>query len=362
MRLLRLRFKNACTSVPTRTLVRSSAYRPIKYGCSSGHPCLLRGRKRVPFKAPAVRYAWLALVFGCTLRASAGPDVVPIWPKGAPDALSAPGYVEELAYWNDDKGWPLAKKVSVPTLEVHRPSGVAVPTALLIFPGGGYTSVNLQKEGRDVADWLNGLGITAVVVKYRLPSDAIMKDRSVGPLQDAQEAIRFVRRHAKEWGIRSNHIGVVGFSSGGHLAASAATLYREKTYTADDAVSARPDFAILIYPVISMRPEITPRSLTHDLLGESPTAALIQKFSLELHVASETPPAFIVHAKDDQAVSVENSLCFERALRTAGVPVELHLYEKGNHGFGLGLFPDSPKTWPDELKQWLGRRGLLKDE
>ena len=287
--------------------------------------------------------------------------VVKIWPAGAPGAVVAPGYVEAISYWNNDKGWPLIKAVSDPTLEVFQPEkSKASGAVVVICPGGGYYSINIDKEGRDVARWLAGQGVMGILLKYRLPSDVIMRDRALGPLQDVQEAIRTVRRNAKAWSVKADSIGVMGFSSGGHLAATASTLYDEKTYEPADTVSARPDFCILVYPLISMQPSITSHGLSRDLLGEGPDKALISRFSAELHVTAETPPTFMVHAKDDQAVPVEHSLRYHHALQDHGVAVELHLYEKGNHGFGLGLFPDSPKTWPDELKAWLKVKGLLR--
>ncbi|MBN1463228.1 MAG: alpha/beta hydrolase, partial [Paludibacteraceae bacterium] len=210
----------------------------------------------------------------------------------------------------------------------------------------------MDKEGTKIALWLNSQGITAFVLKYRLPNDLIMKDKTIGPLQDAQEAIRFVRRHALEWNLDANKIGIMGFSAGGHLAATLATHYNDKVYEAHDSTSARPNFSILIYPVISMMDEITHKGSRNDFLGKNPTISLVNKFSNELCVNSETLPAFIVHATDDKSVPVENSIIYYQALKRNNVNAELHLFEKGGHAFGLGV-NEANKCWPELCEKWL---------
>ncbi len=282
-----------------------------------------------------------------------------LWPDGAPGAIDAPDYREGQTFWNGDKTWPLATGVKDAAVEVYRPAANNSGTAILIFPGGGYTTLNIEKEGRAVARWLTTQGMTGLVVKYRLPNSRIIRDPSIGPLQDAQAALRFARRHAAEWKISPDRIGVMGFSAGGHVAALLSTLYSETTYTDKDGVSARPSFAILVYPLISMRPELTSQGLRHDLLGEKPSREVMDHYSAELHVTAETPPTFIAHAKDDQAVSFKQSERYAEALREKGVPVELHLYEKGNHGFALGATPEWPQAWPRDLQHWLVAQSFL---
>ncbi|WP_367754978.1 alpha/beta hydrolase [Flavobacterium sp. WC2430] len=193
---------------------------------------------------------------------------------------------------------------------------------------------------------------TAYVLKYRLPTDQIMKDKTTGPLQDAQEAIRYVRRNAAKWNINKNKIGIIGFSAGGHLASTLATHYNEKVYQSTDTANARPNFSLLIYPVISMNSEITHLGSQTNLLGSQSSASSIEKFSNELQVTSETPEAFLVHASDDTVVSAKNSIVYYEALIKHKVPVELHLYEKGGHGFGLGK-EHSSKYWTTDCQNWL---------
>jgi acetyl esterase/lipase len=185
-----------------------------------------------------------------------------------------------------------------------------------------------------------------------------MKDKTIGPLQDAQEAVRMVRRNAKKWNLDSTKIGIIGFSAGGHLAATLSTNFSEKTYEILDETSSRPDFTILIYPVISMQDAIANKGSKERLLGTNPTEELINKFSCDLHVNSTTPNTFIVHASDDQSVPVENSINFYLALKNKKIKCELHLYEKGGHGFGLGLL-DTSKNWTKDCENWLKCNGYF---
>ena len=210
----------------------------------------------------------------------------------------------------------------------------------------------MNKEGYRVAEFLNHLGITALVLKYRLPNDAIMVNKNIGPLQDAQEAIRFVRRNAKVWNLDKNKIGVIGFSAGGHLAATLSTRFNEFVYKVKDDVSAKINFSILIYPVISMENSITHQGSKNNLLGKSASKQKIETFSNEKQVSSITPKTFLVHATDDTSVPVENSLQYYLALKANKIPVEMHIYEKGGHGFGLGKSGTS-LNWSSHLKNWL---------
>jgi acetyl esterase/lipase len=229
-------------------------------------------------------------------------------------------------------------------------------TAVVICPGGGYTHLAFDKEGTKVAEWFNSLGIAAFVLKYRMPTDLTMKNKNVGPLQDAQEAIRYVRQNAAKWNIDPNKVGILGFSAGGHLASTASTHYDDKVYESAYKVSARPDFSLLIYPVISMENEITHKGSQTNLLGENPSKELIDSFSNEKKVTSQTPPTFLIHATDDTVVIPENSINYYLALKKNGVSAELHIYEKGGHGFGLGV-ADTSKFWTRDCAEWLKSNG-----
>jgi pectinesterase len=243
-------------------------------------------------------------------------------------------------------------KVSVPTLTIFKP---AKPNgkSVIICPGGGYTILAFDKEGTRVAEEMNRWGVTAFVLKYRLPDDSAMVDKSIAPLQDAQQAIRLVRSNAKEWGIDKNKIGIMGFSAGGHLASTAATHFDYKAdINNNDTTSVRPDFAILIYPVISFDSAITHKGSRNNLVGANATEEKTNFFSNELQVSSKTPPAFLVHAGDDGAVPVDNSIRFYQACIKNKVPAELHLYPAGGHGFGM-YNKTTTDNWMERLSNWL---------
>ncbi|MGD0036697.1 MAG: alpha/beta hydrolase [Bacteroidota bacterium] len=284
--------------------------------------------------------------------------VIKVWPQGAPGAIENSAYKPETIYINGNI--PRLTKVTDPTLEMYpAPVQHSSGTAVIICPGGGYGRLAIDHEGSVVAAKLNQWGITAFVLKYRLPSDAIMKQKNIGPLQDGQEAVRIVRRHAAEWNINPHKIGIMGFSAGGHLAATVSTLYGDSLYTQMDTTSARPDFSILVYPVISMDSTVTHGGSRINLLGEHPSEELMRRFSSDLLVTPQTPPAFLVQAVDDPAVPIENSIRYLIALRKNKVPAELHLYESGGHGFGLGKSNGTESSWPEACKRWLISRGLL---
>lgn len=232
-------------------------------------------------------------------------------------------------------------------------------TAIVICPGGGYGMLATNHEGKMIAEWFNQMGISAFVLKYRLPSDKTMIDKSVGPLQDAQEAIRIVRRGAEKWKIDPNKIGIIGFSAGGHLASTASTHFNEKVYESD-TISARPDFSLLIYPVISMDTIITHRGSRNNLIGKSPSDEMVNHFSNEKQVNTTTPPAFLVHSIDDRTVPVENSINYALALKRFKRPCELHIYQSGGHGYGLGRSTNTESTWPEACKKWLQRNKFLQ--
>jgi acetyl esterase/lipase len=230
-----------------------------------------------------------------------------------------------------------------------KPNGVSV----IICPGGGYARLAIDHEGVEVAKALNQIGVTAFVLKYRLPNDSIMVDKSTGPLQDAQEAIRMVRKKSAEWGLNPAKIGIMGFSAGGHLAATAATHFNMMAdATVKDTTSVRPDFAILLYAVISFDDSIAHKGSKINLVGKNPTAEQVKLFSNELQVTKDSPPAFLVHAGDDATVPVENSIRYYQACIKNKVPAEMHLYPKGGHGFGLNNKTANDK-WFDRLTNWL---------
>jgi acetyl esterase/lipase len=228
-------------------------------------------------------------------------------------------------------------------------------SAILICPGGAYSYLSYDKEGVDIARWLNSLGYTACILKYRLPAEGHAFRNDV-PLMDAQRAIRLIRSNAIEWGLSSANIGVIGFSAGGHLASSLGTLYNRKVHEhmdQTDQISARPDFLILVYPVISMTDSITHAGSKNNLLGDSPADSLVYIFSTNLQVTSETPSTFIVHASDDGTVEPENSLLFYRAILQANVPAEMHIFEKGGHGFGIRQAEGPVGNWTKLCEEWL---------
>ena len=252
-------------------------------------------------------------------------------------------------------GW--IQKVSRPMIQVYLPAPMrATGASVLVIPGGGYAGLTFDYEGVEQAQYFVDHGIAAFVLKYRLPSDQTMQNKSIGPLQDAQQGLRFIRLHAQEWNLDPKRIGAVGFSAGGHLAATLATHFSHAYIDDPEHVSLRPDFLVLVYPVISMDLRTTHRDSRRALLGPSPTDDLVREFSNELHVTRETPPTLILHAVDDQLVDVDNSILFLQALRHAGVPVEAHFFEQGQHGFFL-----LPRDrWQGMIVAWIASRGYLQ--
>ncbi|HUJ43593.1 MAG TPA: alpha/beta hydrolase [Opitutaceae bacterium] len=285
---------------------------------------------------------------GALLRGE--PGVMDLWPEGVPGlrADAAPEKTSEGRVSN----------VHHPTLAVYpAPAGSACGTAVIICPGGGYGWLSMEKEGTEPARWFNALGVTAFVLKYRLAEYG-----HPAPLRDVLRAVRLVRSRAAEFGVRADRMGVMGFSAGGHLASCAGTLYdapEGRTGAPLDAVSARPDFLMLIYPVITLQDPYTHAGSRRNLLGEHPTEALIGHLSTELQVTKNTPPAFLLTSFEDHTVPAENSIGFFTAMHRAGVPAELHAYERGPHGIGLrpGFGPIS--DWPKLAEQWLRLHGWL---
>ncbi|WP_281298624.1 prolyl oligopeptidase family serine peptidase [Flavobacterium limnophilum] len=299
----------------------------------------------------------LILSLGFTSLTFSQNKEIPLWDK-IPGAIEAPDYKQEPRL--DAQGNITGiRKVTEPTLKIFLADNkISKNAAVIICPGGAYALLSHEKEGDKVAEWFKSIGISAFVLKYRLPSDVIMKDKTVGPLQDAQEAIRTLRRRAEEWNLDPAKIGVIGFSAGGHLASTLSTHYNDKVYESKDNISARPDFSILIYPVISMEDAITHKGSKENLLGKNVSSEMIGNYSNEKQVTAETPKTFLVHATDDKAVPVENSINYYLALKQHQVPVEMHIYENGGHGFGLGV-QGTNKNWPKACEKWLASNGFI---
>ena len=278
----------------------------------------------------------------------------PLYENGIPNSKPSPN--KEKAT-ND--GILIISDVSVPTLSVYQPKKQnKAKSAVIICPGGGYGILAAGHEGSDVALALNKMGITAFVLKYRLPNDQITADKTIGPLQDAQRALQIVRERVKEWNLDPKKIGIMGFSAGGHLAASASALFENAYIDNQKQTSLRPDFSILLYPVISFSDSLTHLGSRENLIGKNPSASLIKHYSCELQVTSNTPPAFIVHASDDDAVSVKNSLVYYEALLQKGVFSEMLLYPRGGHGFGMHN-KTTTDQWIDQLKHWMQSNSWL---
>lgn len=283
---------------------------------------------------------------------------IKLWPDGIPGSITDPSYVEKIT--TVDGRITRCERVVNPDLTVFLPApDKANGAAVLICPGGGYGALAFDHEGNAIAKWLNDNGIAGIILKYRLPSDQIMKDKSTGPLQDAQEAMRVIRRNASDWKIDPGKVGVIGFSAGGHLASTLSTHYAEKVYEVKDNSSARPDFSLLIYPVVSFDTTITHRGSRNNLIGIKPDARLVERFSNELQITNETPPAFLVHSADDKAVPVMNSIGYFKGLQKNNIPAELHVFQKGGHGYGLAIDRGTESSWPDLCIRWLKQIGIF---
>lgn len=286
-----------------------------------------------------------------TLAQDAKP--VKLYPKGVPSAKPAPaGYAEK-----NEKN-----RISMVTDPVITPffpeKGKANGAAIIICPGGGYSRLAIDHEGVDVAKKFNEIGVTAFVLTYRLPSDLIMVDKSIGPLQDAQRAVQLVRQQAKEWGVDTARVGIIGFSAGGHLASTALTHFNKAVIDNKAKINLRPSFGVLLYPVISFT-DIAHKGSKDNLIGKTPTPEMVDLYSNEKQVTATTPPTYLVHAQDDKTVPVMNSIVFYEAMTKAGVKGELHLYQAGGHGFGL-VNKTTKDEWFNGCKNWMDANGWLK--
>lgn len=293
-----------------------------------------------------------------SLQAFAQDLTLELWPDKIPN--SQPSSEKEV---RENEGILWITKVQEPAIEVYLPvKQRATGRAVLICPGGGYQGLAYDWEGTQIAKWLNTKGIAGIVLKYRLPNSASVNTSYEAPLLDAKRAIRLTRAHAKDWNIDEDKVGVIGFSAGGHLASTLGTHFNAEETVGKDSIQlirARPDFMILVYPVITMKKEFTHMGSRNSLLGENPSEELVKEFSNEDQVSDDTPPTFLVHATDDEAVPVENSIQFYRALVDHKIDAEMHIYPEGGHGFSIGRNYEKEFlqswTWPDRLEDWLQR-------
>jgi acetyl esterase/lipase len=287
----------------------------------------------------------IALVTATTISLTAtAQEVINLYSGNIPNAKNS--VVKEAKGISSDG---VIRKVTTPTLEVYLPDRTrSNGTAIIICPGGSYKVLVYQGEGIAIAKEFVKRGVAAFVLKYRLPNDSILIDKKIGPLQDALQAIKLVRENAHKWGIDVNKVGVIGFSAGGHLASSLATHYSERLIENNSKINLRPDFQILIYPVISMQDSLTHFESRTNLLGKNPAKGIIDHFSNESMIDTNTPPAYIIHAADDKVVDVDNSIAYFEGLRHHKVPVELHIYPEGDHGF---IFKRA--GWMQPLFEWM---------
>ncbi len=265
----------------------------------------------------------------------------PLWPGGAPGSKG------------DDP------QKDVPAITIYQPEA-GNGTAVVVCPGGGYGHLAMGHEGKDIAEWFNAMGVTAVVLEYRMSRGGYQHPI---PLMDAQHAIRTVRYRAEELGVDPSRIGIMGFSAGGHLASTAGTHFDAGDPDAADPVDrvgCRPDFMVLCYPVIAFGEPYTHQGSQYNLIGENPSEELVRSLSNEKQVTSDTPPTFLFHTDEDTVVPVENSVMFYLALRKAGVPAELHVYRRGGHGLGLARNLEGTSTWSDDCRRWLEGLGMLE--
>ncbi|QJD78377.1 alpha/beta hydrolase [Spirosoma rhododendri] len=303
-----------------------------------------------------MRTLLLTCLFAIVLTTLHAQEVIKLWPDGQiPNAIAGVPDNEKAEMGAD--GIARISNVSTPTLTVYKPAGKPTGSAVMICPGGGYGILASGHEGEDIARWLNGMGVTAFVLKYRLPNEKLMTSQQEVPLMDAMQAMTLIRQKAGQYGIDTGRIGVMGFSAGGHLASTLATHYNKGPKANEQA---KPNFAILIYPVITFG-ENTHSGSKNNLLGKLSTSPeMVAYYSNELQVTSQTPPTFLVHSEDDKAVPVQNSIDFYLACLKNNVPAEMHLYPKGGHGYGLRTAKyGSLNTWPDTCKAWLTALGAI---
>lgn len=280
------------------------------------------------------------LFFGC-LHMSFSQEKIPLYPDGMTDSNFI---TEEEQFLRQD----FAIQISEPRMYSYfADKKLNTGTAVLICPGGGYSGVSVIKEGEEIAEWFNTIGVNAFVLYYRMPNGY----HDI-PLKDTKAALEIIYKQAKAWGINKKKIGIMGFSAGGHLAATAATHLKAKNN--------RPSFAILGYPVITMQAGVTHQGSRQNLLGENPDNDLVKLYSNELQVDAKTPPTFLFHAEDDRTVPIQNSLMFVEALKSKKIPVELYAFPKGGHGFGMRPTNIEADEWGNKLQAWMKERKLIR--
>jgi len=286
----------------------------------------------------------LIILFFCIQIGNAQNQAIDIWNGQIPNRIKS---TEKESF--EKVEIIKVRNVQRPILSVFLPAkNYSTGKGVLVLPGGGYGMLAYDWEGTDVAKWLNSIGIAAFVLKYRLPSVKSQKTPYKAPLQDARQAMKLIRKNAESYNVKTDEIGVMGFSAGGHLASTLSTHF-----TLDNISEVRPDFSVLIYPVVTMKKDFTHKGSRSNLLGKSPKADLVNLFSNELQVSKNTPPTFIIHATDDKAVPVENSLQYYEALKKFDIKSELHVYEKGGHGFSLATKNEYLSTWKTLFKNWV---------
>ncbi len=315
---------------------------------------MLKNRKVVELKNIVLAFLALSFFFLLSIDQASSQEVVRLYTGKVPNSIG----VKSGEILGSDGGIKSVRNVSIPSMAVYLPdSSQSDGSAIIIFPGGGYYLEAYEIEGTQIAQALVRHGVAAFVVKYRLPSDSTMVDKTIGPLQDAQQAIKVVRERAALWRIDSNKIGIMGFSAGGHLASTVGTHF-DKAFVPDkENISLRPDFMILVYPVISMTNKLGHVGSRNLLLGEHPSDSLVDFFSNEKNVTSKTPPTFLIHAEDDKGVDPDNSIEFFEALRGHEVPAELVIIPKGGHGFAANV---PPEKWMQPVMNWMRDNGWMK--
>ncbi len=307
-----------------------------------------------------------ALIAGLAATAAAGraaaqeepiPDRIELWPGPPPGGGALDHEIRAYAETREGAITAVAHPALL-TLRPGRPNG----TAVIVAAGGGYRRIEAAREGFGVGRWLAGLGVTVFVLVYRLPGEGWTAGPDA-PLADAQRAVRMVRGNARAWGLDPARIGALGFSAGGHLMGMLSVAAERELYApcdSRDGLSARPNFSGLVYPVITLRAPFDVTSSRRMLVGETPTSAASEAYSVERAVSSATPPTFLTASADDPVVPVDNTLLMFAALRAKGVPAEMHLFEKGGHGYNLGVPGSPPAAWPGLFAAWAGRNGFLK--
>ncbi|MDO9256149.1 MAG: alpha/beta hydrolase [Bacteroidales bacterium] len=300
----------------------------------------------------------LLFIMNLLINTNAQVKTILLYPNGAPGLIKGIQIPEDS---QTSDGITLVKDITQPALYVYQPKIKTSEAAVIICPGGGYSVLAIDHEGYDIASWFNERGVTAFVLKNRLPQDELFENAEIRPLQDVQQAFRIIRKDAAKYGISPDKIGIMGFSAGGHLASTASTHFETQVgEITDTTVSVRPDFSLLIYPVITFSTVNTHSGSRDNLIGKTPTQKKIDLYSNDLHVMTNTPPTFLISTTDD-FVSPENSILYFQACRKNNVPVEMHIYEKGGHGYALkkkGLGP--VEAWPARMEDWMRERKLMK--